>query len=213
MNYNSGMLPILLVSLSLCFAPARAEGKAADAGTADAATLRLVDYFLKTPAESADPKLVEPFLAVDAATLPAKKADKTRVKQAELHALLKAFERKKKGSWLTPSSCPLTTFVKPLEQFASYQASRSCRKEDATSSPWCEIDEDQELFLQHQTGCTLEDQGCEFTLLVFVDMAHKKKPRRLILNNVDPLTAIAIQSGGGGQTKFFGAGLTCYHPK
>jgi|GEM_PF-2250668 len=211
MNYNNVMLPALLFSLLLAGAPARADDKKTpDAGTADAATVRLVDYFLKTPPSSVDPKLVEPFLAVDPATLPANKVVKTRAKQDELRSILKVHERKKKGNWVTPSSCPLSSFVKPLEDFASYGAAPDCRKQDKDYQ-WCEIDEDQELFIQHQTGCTLEDQGCEFTLLVFLDMAHKKKPRRLILNSHDPLTAIAVAAGGGGQTKFFGTGLTCYH--
>jgi hypothetical protein len=202
----------LLLALLLGAGPARAaDDKASAPAAVDTDTAKLADYFLKTPTSQADPKLVEPFLAVDPSRLPERQRGRVSAKQSEINALLKVHDRKKKGNWVTPASCPIATYVKPLEQFPDYRPAKSCRKEDYNGSAWCEISEDEEAYIQHKTGCTLEDQGCEFTLIAFVDLVHKKKPRRLVLNTVDQLTAIAVESGHGGQTNFFGAGVTCYH--
>jgi hypothetical protein len=202
MNYNDPMKRAILLSLLLAAVPAfAADKKVDDAGTADATTVRLAEYFLKTDLGAADPKLVSPFLAVDPATLPKRLRVKTAAKQIEIHSLLKLHDTKKKGNWLQEADkgCQLTDIVKPLKDIPIFQLAE-----------FVDITEEEEQFTMQRTKCTELDLGCQFTLIIFFD---KGKPRRLMLQKKDPLFAIIAQSHGkGGQTNFFGAGLSCYHP-
>ena len=201
MNYNSGMISALLLSLLLAAGPARAADAAPpDAGTADETTVKLVDYFLKTPIADANPKLVDPFLAVDSAALPKRQRAKAKAKQLELKTLLKLHETKKKGNWLQPAEgCTVDTIVKPLKDMPIYAL-----------AGYVEINETEEQYVMEKTHCTEQDMGCQFSLIIFHD---KGKPRRLELHERDPLNAFVTESHSktAGQTKFFGVGLTCAH--
>lgn len=202
MNYNNGMKSFVFLCLLLAAAPLRAaDKKPDDAGTADATTVQLAEYFLKTDLGAADPKLVSPFLAVNSATLPKRLRRKTAAKQIEVQSLLKLHDTKKKGNWLQPAdgACKLADIVKSLKEIPAYQ-----------EAGYVDLTEDEEKFVMQRTKCTELDLGCEFTLQIFFD---KGQPRRLLLFFKDPLFGIVAQmhSKTGGQTSFFGGGLTCYH--
>jgi hypothetical protein len=194
------MKSALLLSLLLAAAPLRAEGKkTADSGTADATAVQLADYFVKTDVADANPKLVEPFLAIDAATLPKRLREKAAAKQVEIRTLLKLHDTKKKGNWVQPvDGCKITDIVKPLKDIPIYKLAE-----------FVELKEDEEQFVMSKTNCTELNMGCEFSLIIFFE---KGKPRQLMLQGKDPLWAIVAQMHGkGGQTNFFGTGLSCMH--
>jgi hypothetical protein len=200
MIYNSRMMHALAFALLLAAAPARAaDAKADDAGTADATTVQLADYFIKTSVADANPKLVTPFLAVDPATLPKRQRVKAAAKQVEIKTLFKLHDTKKKGNWLQATEgCSLKDIVKPLKDIPLY-----------TLAGYGDIKEDEEQYIMHKTQCTEIDMGCQFSLIIFFD---KGKPRRLMLQEHDPLNALAAESHKpAGQTNFFGTGLTCAH--
>jgi len=168
----------------------------------DAATVQLVDYFLKTPTAEVNPKLVDPFLAVDPDALPRRRRDKARAKQLEIRTLLKLHDTKKKGSWLGPvEGCTLSSIVHPLMEMGAYRI-----------AGFSEITEDELDYVMEKTKCKEIDLGCQFSLIIFFD---KGKPRHLMLSANDPLNAtIAEFHAGhvGGQTNFFGKGtFTCHH--
>jgi hypothetical protein len=202
MIYNKRMTRRLALLLLLATVPLRAaDTKSADAGTADAdaTTVQIAEYFQKVPLSDANPKLVEPFLAIDSTTLPKKLRAKTQAKQLEIKTLLKLHDTKKKGNWLQPATCTADSFVKPLKDSAAY-----------AMAGYVNLTEDEEQYIMHKTQCTETDMGCQFSMTIFHD---KGKPRRLMIHPNDPLAALAAESHGkaGGQTQFFGLGLTCQH--
>jgi hypothetical protein len=195
------MKSALLLSLLLAAAPLRAEGKkTADSGTADATAVQLADYFVKTDVADANPKLVEPFLAIDAATLPKRVRAKAEAKQVEIRTLLKLHDTKKKGNWIQPDdSCKITDIIKPLKDIPVYRM-----------AGFTDLKEDEEQYVMHRTNCTELNLGCQFSLIIFHD---KGKPRQLMLLVKDPLWGLVAETHGksGGQTNFFGTGLSCMH--
>ncbi len=196
MNYNIVAMRTLLALLLLL---AAAPSRAADPVAADSSTVRLADYFVQTPINEADPKLVSPFLALDAQTLPKRLREKARAKQLAIQALLKLHDTKKKGNWLQPvGGCTAESFVKPLKDIPAY-----------AMAGYVPITEEELKYIMHKTNCTELDLGCQFTFTIFYD---KKKPRKLMLHQNDPIDALAAESHGPhGQTNFFGVGLTCQH--
>ena len=164
---------------------------------ADKNTLDLVNYFLKGELADANPKLVEPFLAVKIETLPKKLRNKAAAKQVEIAALLRLHDVKKKGIFVQPvKDCSETSFVKPLNManaFSDYET----------------VTEDELKYVMDQTKCTEMDLGCRFSLLIFFE---KKKDRILKFNAADPImTKVAEYRGKGGSTHFFGMGYSCMH--
>jgi hypothetical protein len=181
-----GIAAILLASVHA----ARAE--------ADKDTLDLVNYFLKVELADANPKLVEPFLAVKTETLPKKLRNKAAAKQVEIGALLRIHDVKKKGAFVAPvEGCSETSFVKPLRMAGSF-------------SDYETVTEDELKYVMDQTKCTEVDLGCRFSLLIFFE---KKKERILKFNPADPIMAKVAEyrGGGGGGTHFFGMGYSCMH--
>ncbi len=201
MNYNDAMT--FLLALLLCAAPASAAARRVPAPkpAADKTTVELAEYFLKVPTSEADPKLVDPFLAVDAAALPPRLRVKARAKQIEIRALIKVHDARKKGIIVQrPAGCTADSFIKPFSDETPYRI-----------AGYVPITEDEERFVMKQTRCQEEDLGCEFSLTIFWDRGSKK-PRRLALHEKDPLMAIVARYRGGdsgGQTRFFGTGLFC----
>ncbi len=183
----------LIVALVLAAAPARA----ADAEL----TRRLVDTVLKVPTNEVDPRLVEPFLAVDPATQPKSKRDKVAAKQIELKTLLKLHDTKKKGGILPPAvGCDQSKAVVPHSMLGAYKF-----------AGYEEIFEEEQREIEKRTFCTETEQICQFSLVILHDRGSNK-PRRLMLHANDPLMGIvaSIRGKGGGQTKFFGlGGVTC----
>ncbi|MBI3564015.1 MAG: hypothetical protein HY079_02325 [Elusimicrobia bacterium] len=198
------MNPILLALCLLAPAARAADSKtaevlAAEKAAAEKTTVQLVEYFLKVPTSEADPKLVNPFLAVDTQTLPKKLRKKALGKQIEIRNLIKLHETKKAGSILMPlEGCSEKDFVLPLNQASFY-----------LGLGYEEVNEDELEYVKNKTKCTEVDLGCRFTMKLFFT---KSKPRRMMFIPEDPIMAIVAESRGkGGSTKFFGLGLTCMH--
>lgn len=183
----------LALALALLAAPARA-------GDADL-TRQIVDAVLKVPTSEVDPRLIEPFLAVDPATQPKAKRSRIVAKQIELKTLLKLHDTKKKGGILPPAvGCDQSKAVVPHSMLGAYQF-----------AGYEEIFEEEQREIEKRTFCTETEQICQFSLMIFHDKGSKK-PRRLMLHANDPLMGIvaSIRGKGGGQTKFFGlGGVTC----
>lgn len=199
------MTHVLLSALLLLGGPAAAgdsktaEVLAAEKASADKTTLQLVEYFLKTPLDEANPKLVEPFLAVNTDDLPKKLRLKAKGKQIEIRDLIKLHDTKKQGVLIQPmEGCSEKEFVFPLDQAGFY-----------LSLGYEEVREDELEYVKNKTKCTEIDLGCRFSLHIFF---KKGKDRRMMFVPADPIMALIAESRGkGGSTKFFGLGLTCMH--
>ncbi len=185
----------IILSVLLAAAP---SARAAEKPPADETTVDLVRYFLQVPTDEANPKLVEPFLAVDPETLPKKLRGKALAKQIEIRDLIKLHATKKQGVLIQPDEgCSEKDFVFPLNQAAFY-----------LSMGYEEVNEDELEYVKNKTKCTEVDLGCRFTLKLFYT---KGKDRRLMFVPQDPIMAIVAESHKGGSTKFFGMGMTCMH--
>ncbi len=199
MTYNNRMT-LFLAAFLLLAGPARAaDPKPASAAAADPETLELVNYFLKVDLAAANPKLIEPFLAVKTETLPFKLRRKAEAKQVEVAAIVRLHDTKKAGVLVQPAeNCGAKDFIKPLNMasffpFPSYE----------------EVSEDELKYVMDQTKCTEIDLGCRFSLLIFFE---KKKDRVLKFAASDPIMAkVAEFRGHSGTTHFFGMGMTCMH--
>jgi len=189
------MTSLLLSALLLIAGPARAD----EPKTADKTTIQLVEYFLKTPLEDANTKLVEPFLAVDPESLPKKLRMKAKGKQIEIRDLIKLHDTKKAGVLIQPKNdCSEKDFVSGLDELPFYR-----------QLGYEEVNEDELEYVKNKTKCTEIDLGCRFSLHIFF---KKGKDRRLFFVPSDPIMALVAESHGkGGSTKFFGLGLTCMH--
>jgi hypothetical protein len=196
----TALLAALLLTLPSSRAAAAEPEKAVAAAAAEAnkTTIQLVEYFLKTPIPDANPKLIEPFLAVDTETLPKKLRLKARAKQVEISTILKLHDTKKAGSLIQPlEGCSEKDFVFPLAQADFYLGFGNE-----------EVNEDELSYVKNKTKCTEIDLGCRFSLKIFFT---KGKPRRLEFYGPDPIMALVAESHKGGSTNFFGSGLTCMH--
>lgn len=184
-------------ALALAFLLLAAPARAADA----ALTAQIVDTVLKVPTDAVDPRLIEPFLAVEPETQPKAKREKIRIKQIELRTLLKLHDTKKKGGILPPAAgCDQSKGVQPHKMLGAY-----------LFAGYEEIFEEEQREIEKRTFCTETEMICQFSLVILHDKGSKK-PRRLLLHANDPLMGIvaSIRGKAGGQTKFFGAGgLTC----
>lgn len=197
-------MTLLLSALLLLAGPAAAQAKAAGAPAADKAPsdktkIELVQYFIEIPITEANPKLIDPFLAIDVETLPKKLRRKAKGKQIEISTLLKLHETKKAGSLIQPDAvCTGEEMVKKLEEAGLY-----------LGFGYEEVDEDELKYVMTKTKCTEIDLGCRFSLKIFYT---KPKPRRLAFYSSDPIMALVAESRGkGGSTRFFGIGITCMH--
>jgi hypothetical protein len=204
MIYNKRMgflLAALLLVGPVCSAVADDKPTAgAPAATADQTTIDLVKYFLKIDLADANPKLIDPFLAVKTETLPKKLQARASAKQVELTALLRIHDVKKKGIFVQPNAqvCSAADFVKPLSMASMFP------------DPGYEtVTEDELKYVMDQTKCTEDDLGCRFSMLIFFE---KGKDRIVKFNAVDPIMAkVAEYRGKGGNSHFFGMGYSCLH--
>jgi hypothetical protein len=195
---------LLLAAFLLAAAPSWAADTAPAAAAvapADATTLRIVDVVLKNEISDVDPRLIEPFLAIKPESLPVKLRKKVQSRQIEISSLLKLHDTKKKGSLIQPAQdCSEKDFVGPLSSEGIYK-----------NAGYAEINEDELKYVMEKTKCTELDLGCHFTFKIFFT---KPKPRVLMFHEKDPLMAMVAQShgeGAGGNSHFFGIGLTCMH--
>lgn len=189
----------LLLSMMLLLAGPSVGAETKDAApAADKTTVELVQYFLKTPTSEANPKLIDPFLAVKTETLPKKLRGRAAAKQAEIGALLRLHDTKKGGSLVQPlEGCSEKDFVKPLSMAGFF------------SEGYEEVTEDELKYVMDKTKCSEIDLGCRFSMLIFFE---KKKDRILKFTAADPIMAVVAESRGkGGGTHFFGMGITCMH--
>ena len=196
MNYNIGVRFVFAALFLLARPAASADKKDVDA-SANKTTVELVEYFLKVPTAEANPALIEPFLAVNADSLPKKLRGKAAAKQVEISALIRLHDTKKMGSIIQEKvDCSAKDFVKPLSMagyFGGYE----------------EVTENELKYVSDKTKCTEEDLGCRFSLLIFYE---KKKDRILKFNPNDPIMAIVAEvRNKGGSTNFFGSGFSCMH--
>jgi hypothetical protein len=193
------MTAVLLAFLLLpAFVPS-AGAQPAKKNGADKTTVQLVEYFLKTPPADANPALVDPFLAVDASSLPKKLRSKAAAKQTEIRALVRLHDTRKAGSIIQPmEGCTEKAFVKPLSMagffpFPDYEV----------------VNEDELKYVMDKTRCTEIDLGCRFSMLIFFE---KKKDRVVKFAASDPIMAIVAESRRKtGSTNFFGSGFSCMH--
>ena len=198
MTYNRPMT-LLLAAFFLFSGPARADVDPA-ATSADTTTLRIVEVVLKAPTTDIDPRLIGPFMAVDAQSLPRKLRRKTQAKQIEISTLLKLHDTKKAGNFVQPlEGCSEKNFVLPLEQAGLY-----------ATIGYEEINEDELKYVMDKTTCKEIDLGCRFSLKIFFKTG---KDRRLMFYASDPIMALVAESRGkgGNGTRFFGVGITCMH--
>ena len=202
MNYNKHMI-ILFAALLLASGPARAADPKPDVASAsapaeaDKSTVDLVNYFLKVDLPDANPKLIDPFLAVKTETLPQKLRGKAAAKQVEITALLRLHAVKKKGIFVQPTEgCSEKDFVKPMKMMGYMMGYEV-------------VNEDELKYIMDKTKCTEIDLGCRFSMLIFFE---KKKDRVVKFLSADPIMALVAEShGSGGTTKFFGMNYTCMH--
>ena len=201
MNYNKHMT-ILLAALLLACGPARAADPKPDAAAsapveADKDTIELVRYFLGVDLPDANPKLINPFLAVNTETLPKKLRGPAAAKQVEITGLLRLHDVKKKGIFVQPTdNCSEKNFVKPMTMSSFF------------SQGYEVVNEDELKYVMDKTKCTEIDLGCRFSMLIFFE---KKKDRVIKFIAADPIMAIVAESHRGGTTKFFGMNYNCMH--
>lgn len=198
MTYTKGMTALFLAVFLLAVPARGADSKPAEK-PADKTTVQLVEYFLKVPPSEANPKLVEPFLAVKTETLPKKLRKRAAAKQTEINAILRLHDTHKSGYIIQPMpDCNEKDFVKPLSMapyfpFPSYET----------------VNEDELKYVMNKTKCTEIDLGCRFSMLIFF---QKKKDRVVKFAAADPIMALVAESRQkGGSTNFFGSGFSCMH--
>lgn len=202
MIYNNRMGLLLAALLLAGPARAAADDKPAAAAAADKTTIDLVNYFLKVELADANPKLIDPFLAVKTETLPKKLQRKAAAKQTEIAALLRIHDIKKKGIFVQTAgeSCDERSFIKPLSMASAFPS----------PLPYEEVTEDELKCVMEQTKCTEIDLGCRFSMLIFFE---KKKDRIIKFSASDPIMALVAGCRGkaGGNSHFFGMNYTCMH--
>ena len=170
----------------------------------DADTLKMVEFFLKTPVSQLPPDLpssyVDRFMAVDPETLPAKLRKRVAAKKLEFHTLAHLATGNKKGLIRIPDdNCAI-----PVD-------SKSDDAKTLIMAGYQEIEELEKDIIQEKSKCTERDMMCEFSLQIVVERdpkTQKVKRRRFFLYDTDPLFAFIAEYRGrgrvGGNTPFFG---------
>ncbi|HVE11822.1 MAG TPA: hypothetical protein VNI01_00390 [Elusimicrobiota bacterium] len=201
-------MPLILAALlaaSAAAAPAKAPPKVPPA---DADTVKLVEYVLRTPTNELAPETVPPFLEIDPASLPERLRDRYSGKRVELETLAKLSEGKKKP------------FIRRLgndaEARCDYEEDDGRKLGIYRSVGFEEIYEDEVVKLSDRTKCTTCEMQEEFTLrmLIVKKKGEKQPTKHYLLHAKDPLFAIvgAIRQGIGTGTNFFGvaSGAQCH---
>ena len=170
----------LVIALSFIVSPLFAEDEKTQ--------LQLVEYMLKVPLDQADPKLVSPFMQINADTLPKKWRDKARAKQLQIDAIVKIHQGKKKGPFRFPDpKCTPKRYgpegIKIMNMIPGN----------------FEIRQEEEEYIELKTNCTEEQLLCEFSMnVVVIPRPGKPSLRHYFLIESDPLMAIAAEKRGGG---------------
>lgn len=184
----------------MALAAVMASAQAAAAASSE--TIRLAEFFIRTPTAELPPEGVEEFLQIDAKSLPKKMREKAEAKKVELLTLKGLQERKKRGLVRIAG-----------EDCAAILESGARGARTLLLAGYQEIAEDEEAYIVEKTRCTEREQMCEFSLQIVVEKAGKKGEarRRYFLYGLDPLMALVAQyraGAKGGQTPFFGTAPT-----
>lgn len=184
----------LLFAASAVAGPAHAKKKrrrkaAAEKYTADAETVKFAEYFVKTDSGDLDPELVPQFMNILPETLPRRLRDPVKAKKAELRALLKISQAKKKPPIRRAGQEPLEDceFIEGTRELVRVQQKMGFEI----------IPEDEEIWLMNQTRCTECELVDEFSLTIIVVPGDRKKKRPaekyLLMHQRDPLMALLAQ--------------------
>lgn len=189
---------------------AASVAQAAPAAKASSATVKLVEFFLKTPTGDLPPEQVPDFIAVDAATLPSKLQTPFESKRFELLALKKNSDSKYKP--------PLRMLGKdpPGEDQCGPPKDMATAKLLAQVG-FSEVTQDEVEYLMHETKCTECELRVEFTLTIVATPPVKKggkKQLHYFFHANDPIMTLLASYRAGTKnvnTNFFGisAGPKC----
>lgn len=176
--------------------------KAESIARADKDTLKLVEHVVKTETADLDYALVPPFMSLDPKSLPKDLRAVYQAKRAELNALRKISENKRKP--------PIRRAVEPKEPACAPEEGDAAYVRALRGMGFEEIDETELDYLSKKTKCSECELHEESSLMSVVIPAKKKKDRatrHLFLSQSDPWMAIVLRfrSGGRGGTDFFGA--------
>lgn len=195
------MVPLLALLLGASIA------RAAPGATASSATVKLVEYFLKTPTGDLPPEQVPDFIAVDGASLPPKLQTPFESKRFELLALKKNSDAKYKP--------PLRMLGKdpPGDDQCGPPRDMSTAKV-LLQVGFSEVTEDELEYLMHETKCTECELRTEFTLTIVTTPPRKKggkKQLHYFFHGNDPIMTL-LASYRSGETKskntnFFGISM------
>lgn len=172
------------------------------AGTADKDTIKLVEYVTKVDTSDLDYAVVPPFMKVLPATLPKKLRAPYKAKRAELNALRKIAQNKKKP---------------PIRRAGKEEKAKCSPKEGdmqyvnaLRKMSFEQIGEPEMEHLMKRTRCSECELHEESSLMAVIVPAKKKgEPgtRYLFLSASDPWMSIIAEyrRGSSGGTNFFGA--------
>ena len=178
---------------------------AADAPKASKDTIKMVEFFLKAATGDLPPDHIEEFLSVDPATLPAKLQVPFSAKKAELTALKKISDGKKKPPLRRLGNDAQAKCTDPLESKAAAILH---------SMHFEEVTEPEQDYLMHETNCQLCEMQEEFSLTLVKREAKKKGDRpglRFFYSDGDPIMTLIANYRAGQKstgTNFFGIALT-----
>lgn len=184
---------------------------AAPAAKASSATVKLVEFFVKTPTGDLPPEQVPDFLAVDSATLPQKLQTPYESKKFELLALKKNSDAKYKPPLrlLGKESAASDENCGPPRDMATHKL--------LLQVGFAEVTEDEVQYLMQETKCTECELRTEFTLTIVATPPAKKggkKQLHYLFHANDPIMTLLATYRSGTKTpntNFFGisAGPKC----
>jgi hypothetical protein len=189
-----------LLILLLSFSP---DVQAAKPTDPEADTHQLVNYVLATETSELKAELIPPFFEVDLKSLPKKMRPQVRAKRAELSALKKIADGKKKP---------------PLRRVGK-DPNDDCLPEEATPRMLSYIKrmgfqpiyEDEERYLEGKTNCSMCELTQEFSLTLYQQQLKKGRTKLfMFLHAKDPLMALVGQYREGNNaesTNFFAVGF------
>lgn len=196
--YSEGMRPLVLLA-AICLAawpqdaPAAGKGGVAKKSSgekypADKDTVRLVEHVTSVPTGDLDPRLIPPFIAVDWKSLPKRLQARQRAKAAELNALRKISEGKRKA--------PIRLAGQEEVATCDFEDGDPAYVETLRQSGFEEISQDEENFLMRRAKCTQCELISEFTLKIVIvpDGGEKGSAASYrFLSGSDPLMALVAQ--------------------
>lgn len=188
----------------------------------DRKTLKLVEYFLKTPTAKLNPDLVPRFLDVDPQMLPRRLRARCESKKLELYALRKVAQGKKEGFVRAPNDADPRCKEIPIDKNVNLYTSTFSEKMfkgmgvsfvlktlnfALAEKAIFELRPSDIPCLEQKTQCSEQDMVCDFTLTILRTKKGKKATFRYFLFDKDVLeqvVALCRHPDLGGNTNFFG---------